>query len=179
MSNEFTTESGVKINPMGNFKELLVGTSYEHNKGVQDNLQQLSNAFVYIGESEEGKDMMTRLEELCSKVKSEGGLFHAFKVAWRLAKFICEDPWIQFGLFLGIIGIIIALLAHFGFNWLGLPGLGSKVRDFAVSIIVKALVPLQKGVNNAVENYMKSSEESVVGEKETFWTVAMKFFGMS
>ena len=36
------------------------------------------------------------------------------KVCFRLAKKITKNPWVQFGLFIGLFGLLVALLGQFG-----------------------------------------------------------------
>ena len=36
------------------------------------------------------------------------------KVCFRLVKHIAENPWSQFGLFLGLFGLLVFLMAEFG-----------------------------------------------------------------
>ena len=46
--------------------------------------------------------------------QSEGGFRDAVKVCFRLAKKIIGNSWVQFGMFLGLFGLLVALIGQFG-----------------------------------------------------------------
>ena len=101
---------------------------------AQGHLNSLGDAFHEISKTNEGQVLLGSMEGLATRIKvglgaenplkttcngyffqTEGSFKDAVKVCFRLAKEVCfENPWSQFGLFLGLFGLLVFLMAEFG-----------------------------------------------------------------
>merc|ERR1712059_178598 len=108
------TRSGLTIDPISSVTDLLAGTSFSQDKVAQDHLKSLGDAFHEIGKTKEGQTMLAAMEGLAGQIKSESNFKDAVKVCFRLAKKITGNPWGQFGLFIGLFGLLVALIGQFG-----------------------------------------------------------------
>ena len=120
------------------------------------------DAFYTISQSEEGQVMLTAMEGLAKRVNTETSFSDAIKVCFRLAKKITTNPWVQFGMFIGLFGLLVALVGHFGTIALLGTGMGQFVKRLGLYIVTKALMPLGHGVQQAVGMFMGGSEEFVL-----------------
>ena len=76
-----------------------------------------------------------------------------------MAKRITSNPWVQFGMFIGLFGLLIALLGQFGtMTALGL-GFTQFMRSVGMMIVSSALMPVCHGVRQSVDNFMKKGED--------------------
>ena len=67
----------------------------------------------------------------------------------------------QFGIFIGLFGLLIALLGQFGtMSALGL-GFTQLMRSLGMMILSSALMPVCHGVKQSVDNFMKKGEDFV------------------
>ena len=73
-------------------------------------------------------------------------------------------PQVQFGMFIGMFGLLVALIAHFGTISLVGAGFGQAVRSMGMFIISSALMPLSHGVKQSVRLFM-NGEENFVDQK--------------
>ena len=100
---------------------------------AQGHLNSLGDAFHEISKTSEGQVLLGSMEGLATRIKvglgaenplkttfngyffqTEGSFKDAVKVCFRLAKKITKNPWVQFGLFIGLFGLLVALLGQFG-----------------------------------------------------------------
>jgi hypothetical protein len=58
--------------------------------------------------------MLYSLEGVGRSIKDKNGFVDTVKIMLKLAKKLGANPMVQFGLFLGFVGVITALVAHFG-----------------------------------------------------------------
>ena len=93
--------------------------------------------------------------------QSEGGFRDAVKVCFRLAKKITTNPWVQFGMFIGLFGLLVALIGQFGTVTVLGAGFTQAMRQLGMFILSSALMPLAHGVKQSVGKFMKGSEEFV------------------
>ena len=91
--------------------------------------------------------------------QSEGGFRDAVKVCFRLAKKITTNPWVQFGMFIGLFGLLVALIGQFGTVTVLGAGFTQAMRQLGMFILSSALMPLAHGVKQSVGKFMKGSEE--------------------
>ena len=84
MSQEIKTKSGISINPIGSIQDLLSGTSFQEDAAAQGHLKSLGDAFHEIGQSEEGQIMLTAMEGLAGRIKTETSFKDGVKVCFRL-----------------------------------------------------------------------------------------------
>ena len=113
------------------------------------------------------------------------GFFDGVKVCFRLVKKIAKNPWTQFGLFLGLVGLLVALVSEFGIVAVLGNAFAQVLRykekcvskyfltifnDFKLTQIMKKLVwfivstglgSLVNGVKQSVEKFMNGDEDFV------------------
>ena len=111
----------------------ISGTSFQEDRVAQGHLNSLGDAFHEISKTSEGQVLLGSMEGLATRIKvglgaenplkttcngyffqTEGSFKDAVKVCFRLAKKITKNPWVQFGLFIGLFGLLVALLGQFG-----------------------------------------------------------------
>merc|ERR1712025_1444268 len=159
------TKSGFTINPVHSINDLLSGTRFQEDKVAQGHLKSLGNAFHDISKTKEGTVLLDSMEGLAKRIQTEGSFKDAVKVCFRLAKKITSNPWVQFGMFIGLFGLLVALIAHFGTLTVLGAGFSQAARSLGMFIISSALMPISHGVKQSVEFFMKGSEDFVDKKK--------------
>ena len=101
---------------------------------------------------------------LCPHLKSsffqsEVGFRDALKVIFRLAKKITTNPWVQFGMFIGLFGLLVALIGQFGTMAVLEASFFQAVKRIGFGIFSCCLMPVVHGVTQSIENFMTGSEE--------------------
>ena len=185
-SKTIKTKSGIQINPFASLNDLLDGTSFQQDKVTQGHLESLGGAFREISKTDEGQVLLTAMEGqqthkfltklmryrvcvyfiiysagLAKRIKTDVSFKDAVKVCFRLAKKITSNPWVQFGMFIGLFGLLIALIAHFGTMTVLGAGFSQAARSLGMFIISSALMPISHGVKQSVEFFMKGPEDFV------------------
>merc|ERR1711874_805496 len=163
-SKTIKTKSGIQINLFASLNDLLDGTSFQQDREAQGHLESLGGAFHEISKTDEGQVLLCSMEGLATRIKTEVSFKDAVKVCFRLAKKITSNPWVQFGMFIGMFGLLVALIAHFGTISLVGAGFGQAVRSMGMFIISSALMPLSHGVKQSVRLFM-NGEENFVDQK--------------
>merc|ERR1711915_1060924 len=102
--NTVKTKSGAQINPFASITDLLSGTSFNSDRETRGHLQSLAAAFHEISQTDHGQMLLSALEGLATKIKTEVSFKDAVKVCFRLAKKISSSPWVQFGMFIALFG---------------------------------------------------------------------------
>merc|ERR1712203_495460 len=148
------TKSGIQINPFASFNDLLAGTSFQQDKVTQGHLESLGGAFHEISKTEEGQVLLTAMEGLAKRIKTDVSFKDAVKVCFRLAKKITSNPWVQFGMFIGLFGLLVALIAHFGTLTVLGAGFSQAARSLGMFIVSSALMPISHGVKQSVGFFM-------------------------
>ncbi len=105
----------------------LQGTSFEHDERMQGHLKVFADSFLNVAGTPEGQTMLYSLEGVGRAIRDRNGFVDSVKMMFRLAKKVGSNPMVQFGLFLGLLGVITALVAHLG--PVGLVGAGLQVRE--------------------------------------------------
>ena len=159
MSASINTRSGIEINPVSSINDLLSGTSFQGNKEVQGYLQRAKEAFHEIMKTEKGQVLLESVKGLAREIRSEGGFRDAVKVCFRLAKKIIGNSWVQFGMFLGLFGLLVALIGNFGPPAVLGASLTMVMRQLGVFILGSALMSVAHGVQQSVDKFMSGSEE--------------------
>merc|ERR1712002_1182256 len=103
--------------------------------------------------------MLTAMEGLAKKVKTETSFSDAVKVCFRLAKKITNNPWVQFGMFIGLFGLLVALIGQFGTVAVFGAGFTQAMRSLGMFIVSSALMPISHGVKQAVGMFMGGGED--------------------
>merc|ERR1712227_1084568 len=155
------TKSGFTINPVHSINDLLSGTRFQEDKVAQGHLKSLGNAFHDISKTKEGTVLLDSMEGLAKRIQTEGSFKDGVKVCFRLAKKITTNPWVQFGMFIGLFGLLVALVAQFGTASLLGVGFTQAIRSLGMFIISSALMPLSLGVKQSVKGFMGGSEDFV------------------
>merc|ERR1712241_308575 len=165
MPHTMETKSGIKINPISSINDLLSGTSFQEDRVAQGHLNSLGDAFHEISKTNEGQVLLGSMEGLATRIKTEGSFKDAVKVCFRLAKKITKNPWVQFGLFIGLFGLLVALLGQFGTMSVLGAGFTQAMRSLALFIVSSALGPLTHGVKQSVDTFMSRGEDFVDKKK--------------
>lgn len=155
------TKTGLSIDPIGSVQELLSGTSFMQDEVAQSHLEALGLAFQEIGKTEEGQVMLYAMEGLASRIHTESSFKDAVKVCFRLAKKITKNPWVQFGMFIGLFGLLVALIGQFGTMSVFGGGLTILMRRVGWFFISTALMPISHGIKESVNMLMETTEEAV------------------
>merc|ERR1712096_211134 len=150
MSQQIETKSGLTINPIGSIQDLLSGTSFQEDRVAQGHLQSLGDAFHEIGKTEEGQVMLVAMEGLATQIRTESSFKDAVKVCLRLAKKITNNPWVQFGMFIGLFGLLVALIGQYGTLAVFGSGLAELMKRVGMFIVSSALMPISHGVKQSV-----------------------------
>merc|ERR1712227_799 len=122
--------------------DLLTGTSFHQDNQAQEHLQSLATAFHDISKTDEGQVLLCSMEGLATRIKSEVSFKDAVKVCFRLAKKITTNPWVQFGMFIGLFGLLVALVGQFGTISILGAGFTQFMRSIGMFIVSSALMPL-------------------------------------
>ena len=159
MSNQhqIKTESGLTINPIESIQDLLSGTSFQEDRVAQDHLNSLGNSFYEISKTAEGQVMLGAMEGLVGQIKTESAFKDAVKVCFRLAKKMSINPWVQFGIFIGLFGLLVALIGQFGNLAAFGGGLAGLMKSVGMDIFGSTL--MSHGVKQAVGNFMGGRED--------------------
>merc|ERR1712059_231885 len=144
-----TTRSGLTIDPISSVTDLLAGTSFSQDKVAQEHLKSLGDAFHDIWKTKEGQTMLAAMEGLAGQIKSESNFKDAVKVCFRLAKKITGNPWVQFGLFIGLFGVAAVFST----------GMSQVMRSLGTFIITSTLMPIGHGVKQSVDGFMGGGED--------------------
>eukprot|EP00092_Neocalanus_flemingeri_P035352 GFUD01038465.1.p1 GENE.GFUD01038465.1~~GFUD01038465.1.p1 ORF type:complete len:167 (+),score=39.56 GFUD01038465.1:35-535(+) len=161
MSHPMTTKSGITINPIESIQDLLSGTSFQEDRVAQGHLTSLGEAFHEIGKTAEGQVMLVAMEGLAGQIRSESSFNDAVKVCFRLAKKITDNPWVQFGMFIGLFGLLVALIGQFGTMAVFGAGLTQVMKRVGMFIVTSALMPISHGVKQSVGMFMGGGENFV------------------
>merc|ERR1719347_105146 len=103
--------------------------------------------------------MVRSMEKLALSIKSFSHFKDALKVCYRLALKIAANHWVQFGLFIGLFGLLVALIGQSGFL---VSSVMKLVKEVCLSIVTRTLMPvLGEGAVKAVERFMQGGEDSL------------------
>lgn len=135
------------------FLDIIRGTDFEENDTIKKYLDNYSEIFVSLIETEHGTFVLGSLEGTVKLIKDKATFVKAIQQTSQLVQRLGIGSKEQFSLFLGCIGIIIALISH--------PGPATKMSNELKIIISQtyelilctALIPLLNGTQNAIENF--------------------------
>ena len=105
--------------------------------------------------------LLDSMEGLAKRIQTEGSFKDGVKVCFRLAKKITTNPWVQFGMFIGLFGLLVALVGQFGTISILGAGFTQFMRSIGMFIVSSALMPLTHGVKQSVDKFMKGGEDFV------------------
>jgi len=160
-SSTIKTKSGIEVNPVSSINDLLKGTTFQEDDVAQGHLQCLGDAFYDISKTDEGQVLLLAMEGLATRIKNEGSFKDAVKVCFRLAKKITKNPWVQFGMFIGLFGLLVALIGQFGTMSVLGAGFTQFMRSIGMFIVSSALMPITHGVKQSVGKFMDGGEDFV------------------
>ena len=135
------------------FLDITRGTDFEENEQIKKYLDHYSETFVSLIETEHGTFILRSLEGAVKLIKDKDSFVSAIQQTSQQVQMLEMGTKEQFSLFLGSIGIIIALISH--------PGPATKMSNDLKMIISQtyelilctALIPLWNGTENAIENF--------------------------
>jgi len=149
--------SGTRVDPASIFKDITKGTSFEADPRMRAHLDGFANAFLNVAGTAEGQQMLYSLEGIGKAVKDRNGFIDTITMMFRLAQKIGSDPMVQFGLFLGLIGVVVALVAHFGPVGLASCGIRQVMRSLYRMLFASALAPLINGTKSAIASFFQDN----------------------
>ena len=135
------------------FLEITRGTDFEDDTEMQKHLDMFSNTFINMIETENGTFVLQSLEEVVKSVTDKDTFVSAIKLASEMVQKLDIDSTERFGLFLGCIGIIIALVSHPGPSTSVSTELKNIISETYQLILCTALVPFWNGTRNSIENF--------------------------
>ena len=139
--------SGLQIDPFAEFQNLLVGTSFEDNKEAQGNLEKLAEVVPELSLNWKGRELVDHVEDLAKTIRTEGDFKEIVKICFRHhAKNFSKNPWVQFGIFLALFGLVFALNAATG------PELVTVARAIAITCATSALT------SDGIEKFVEGSD---------------------
>ena len=103
--------------------------------------------------------MLGAMEGLVGQIKTESAFKDAVKVCFRLAKKMSINPWVQFGIFIGLFGLLVALIGQFGNLAAFGGGLAGLMKSVGMAIVSSTLMPPSQVVKQAVGNFMGGRED--------------------
>ena len=152
-SEDRISDPGATVYSNTIFLDIARGTDFEEDARMKNYLDQLSKTFVDLIETEHGTSVLGSLEGSVKLIKDKESFVTAIQYASQLVQKLDIGPKERFSLFLGCIGIIIALVSH--------PGPATKISNELENVISKtytlilctALIPFWNGTQNALENF--------------------------
>ena len=135
------------------FHEIINATGFENDKKMKNLLKMFLNAFINVIETENGKLTIHSLETVVQSIKDETTFISSVKSIVQLVQKFGLCPTDEFGLFLGCLGIIIALASQLDPTPSPSIGLQRIISQTYELIFCTVLVPLWNGTNNAIENF--------------------------
>ena len=135
------------------FLDVAKGSDFEDDVEMQNHLDMLSNTFMNMIETENGRVVLQSLEGVVKLIKDKHTFVSAIQLTSQIVQKLDIDSRERFGLFLGCIGIIIALVSHPGPATPVSTELESIIFETYQLILYTALVPFWNGTRNSVENF--------------------------
>jgi len=151
--------SGTRVDPTSVFKDITRGTSFENDPAMRGHLDGFAKAFLSVARTEQGQEMLFSLEGIGKAIKDRNGFVDTVTMMFRLAQKVGSDPMVQFGLFLGLVGVVLALVAHFGPVGLASCGIQQVMRSLYRMLFASALGPLIKGTRSAIASFFNDNQD--------------------
>ena len=134
------------------FLEITKGTDFEEDKRMRKHLDVFSNTFVSMIETEDGIFLLQSFEETVKLLKDKQSFVSSVQLTSKLVTELDINPTERFSLFLGCVGIVIALVSHPGPATILSTELKNIISQTYELIICTALVPFWNGTKNSIEN---------------------------
>ena len=135
------------------FLEITKGTDFEEDKRMRKHLDVFSNTFVTMIETEDGIFVLQSLEETVKLLKDKQSFVSSVQLTSKLVRELDINPTERFSLFLGCVGVVIALVSHPGPDTIFSTELENIISQTYELILCTALVPLWNGTKNSIENF--------------------------
>ena len=146
------------------FIEITKGTDFEEDQEMQKHLDVFSNTFVAMIETEDGIFVLQSLEETVKLLKDKQSFVSAVQLTSKLVTDLDITPKERFSLFLGCVGIIIALVSHPGPATIFSTELDNIISQTYELILFTALVPFWNGTKNSIENFFSCGFTDALSE---------------
>ena len=148
------------------FLEITKGTDFEDDKRMRKHLDVFSNTFVAMIETEDGIFVLQSLEETVKLLKDKQSFVSAVQLTSKLVTDLDINPTERFSLFLGGVGIIIALVSHPGPATILSTELENIISQTYELILCTALVPFWNGTKNSIENFFFCEFVQTLGQEK-------------
>lgn len=151
--NKFPETGGASVYSNTVFLEITRATDFEDDIEMQKHLDMFSNTFITMIETENGTFALQSLEGVVKSITDKDTFVSAVKLASQIVQKLDIDSTERFGLFLGCIGIIVALVSHPGPANSGSTELENIICETYQLILCTALVPFWNGTKNSIKNF--------------------------
>lgn len=156
-SEDKISDPGATVYSNTIFLDITRGTDFEDDEKIKKYLDKYSETFVNLIETEHGTSVLGSLEDAVKLIKDKETFISAIQHTSKLVQNLEIEITEKFSLFLGCIGIIIALVSH--------PGPATKISNELRNVISQtyelilctALIPLWNGTQNAIETFFSCS----------------------
>ena len=135
------------------FFEITKGTDFEDDEEMQKHLDMFSNTFVEMIETEHGTFVLQSLEENVKAIHDQKSFVSSLQLISKLVQELDITSTEQFALFLGCVGIVIALVSHHGPATTISNDLEKSISLTYQLILYTALVPFWSRTTKSIENF--------------------------
>ena len=135
------------------FVDLTKDTDFERDERIQKLLDSISLTFVDLIKTEHGTFILQSLEGTIKMIKDGDG----FRIAIQRTSHIVQEINLttdeRFALFLGCVGIIVALVSHHGPATTVSAEIEKMISKTYELILCTVIIPLRNGTTRTIENF--------------------------
>ena len=135
------------------FVDLTKDTDFERDERIQKLLDSMSLAFVDLIKTEHGTFILQSLEGTIKTIKDGAGFRMAIQLTARIVQEIDITSEERFALFLGCVGIIVALVSHHGPATTVSAEIEKIISKTYELIFCTVILPIRNGTKRAIENF--------------------------
>ena len=135
------------------FVDLTKDTDFERDERIQKLLDSISITFVDLIKTEHGTFILQSLEGTIKTIKDGAGFRMAIQLTSRIVQEIDITSEERFALFLGCVGIIVALVSHHGPATTVSAEIEKMISRTYELILCTVILPLRNGTTRAIENF--------------------------
>ena len=145
--------SGTSVYSNRIFVDLIKDTDFERDERIQLLLDSISIAFVDLIKTEHGTFILQSLEGTIKSIKDGNGFRIAIQLTSQVVQEINLTTEERFALFLGCVGIIVALVSHHGPATTVSAEIEKMISKTNELILCTVILPLRNGTTRAIENF--------------------------
>ena len=145
--------SGTSVYSNRIFVDLTKDTDFERDERIQKLLDSISINFVDLIKTEHGTFILQSLEGTIKTIKDGDGFRMAIQLTSRIVQEIDITSEERFALFLGCVGIIVALVSHHGPATTVSAEIEKIISKTYELIFCTVILPIRNGTKRAIENF--------------------------